>query len=126
MGLLDGLLGAAGGGQNPMGAISEMLNGHDGGIGGLVDAFEKAGLGEAAKSWVGTGGNLPVSADQIQQVLGSPMVAQFAQKLGIDPQQAAGHLAELLPQVIDHLTPNGQIPSGALGALEGLLDKFKN
>jgi uncharacterized protein YidB (DUF937 family) len=126
MGILDKLMGAVGGGGgDPMSAIGGLLSGHDGGLGGLVGAFEKAGLGEVAQSWVSGGGNLPVSADQIQAVLGSGVVAQFAQKLGIDPQQAAGHLAELLPQVVDHLTPNGQIPDGALGALEGLLDKFK-
>jgi len=124
MGLLDNLLGGAGGGD-PMAAIGGLLNGHQGGLGGLVGAFEQAGLGELAKSWVGTGANLPVSAEQIQSVLGSGVVAQFAEKLGVDPAQAAGQLAQLLPQVVDHLTPNGQIPSGALGALEGLLDRFK-
>jgi uncharacterized protein YidB (DUF937 family) len=126
MGILDNLLGAVGGtGGDPMSAITGLLNGHEGGVGGLVQAFERGGLGEIAQSWVSTGGNLPVSADQIQAVLGSGVVAQFAEKLGIDPQAAAGHLAQLLPQVVDHLTPNGQVQSGALGALEGLLDRFK-
>jgi uncharacterized protein YidB (DUF937 family) len=126
MGILDNLMGAVGGGGgDPMSAITGLLNSHEGGIGGLVQAFEKGGLGEVAQSWVSGGSNLPISADQIQAVLGSGVVAQFAQKLGVDPQAAAGHLAELLPQVVDHLTPNGQVQSGALGALEGLLDKFK-
>ena len=123
MGILDSILGAAGGGgNNPMSAITDMLSGHQG---GLVGAFEQAGLGELAKSWVGTGGNLAISPEQIQAVLGSGPVADFAKTLGVDPTAAAGHLAQLLPQVIDHLTPNGQIPSGALGALEGLLGKLK-
>jgi uncharacterized protein YidB (DUF937 family) len=126
MGILDNLMSAVGGGGgDPLSAITGLLNGHEGGIGGLVQAFEKGGLGEVAQSWVSGGGNLPISADQIQAVLGSSVVAQFAQKLGVDPQVAAGHLAELLPQVVDHLTPNGQVQTGALGALEGLLDKFK-
>jgi uncharacterized protein YidB (DUF937 family) len=117
MGILDNLMGAVGGGGgDPLSAITGLLNGHEGGIGGL---------GEVAQSWVSGGGNLPISADQIQAVLGSGVVAQFAQKLGVDPQVAAGHLAELLPQVVDHLTPNGEVQTGALGALEGLLDKFK-
>jgi len=124
MGLLDGILGG-GSGSDPMAAIGGLLQGHDGGLGGLVGAFEKAGLGQAAQSWVSSGANLPISAEQIQAVLGSGPVAQFAEKLGIDPQQAAGQLAQLLPQVVDHLTPNGAVPSGALGALEGLLDRFK-
>jgi uncharacterized protein YidB (DUF937 family) len=125
MGLLDGLLGGGGSGENPMSALNGLLNGQDGGLAGLVSAFEKGGLGEVARSWVSTGANLPVSADQIQAILGSGPVAQFAEKLGVDPKLAAGQLAELLPQVVDHLTPNGQIPGGALGALEGLLDQFK-
>jgi uncharacterized protein YidB (DUF937 family) len=123
MGLLDGILG---GGSDPMAALGGLLQGHDGGLGGLVGAFEKAGLGQVAQSWVASGANLPISAEQIQAVLGSGPVAQFAQKLGIDPQQAAGQLAGLLPQVVDKLTPNGAIPDGALGALEGLLDRFKS
>jgi uncharacterized protein YidB (DUF937 family) len=123
MGLVDGLLG--GGGEGPMAALSGLIKGHDGGLGGLVEAFEKGGLSDAARSWVSTGANLPVSAAQIEAVLGSGPVAQFAEKLGVDPHQAAGQLAQLLPQVVDHLTPNGAIPSGALGALEGLLDRFK-
>jgi uncharacterized protein YidB (DUF937 family) len=123
MGLLDGLLG--GSGSDPMAALSGLIGGHDGGLGGLVGAFEKAGLGQVAQSWVSTGANQAISAEQIQAVLGSGPVAQFAEKLGVDPAQAAGHLAQLLPQVVDHLTPNGQVPSGALGALEGLLDRFK-
>ena len=126
MGILDGLMKAAGGGGgSPLDAITQVLGVHDDGLNGLLQGFEKAGLGAVAQSWVSKGANLPVSAEQIQAVLGSAPVAAFAQKLGVDPQQAAAHLAQLLPQVIDHLTPEGQVPTGALGALEGLLDKFK-
>ncbi len=124
MGLFDGLTAAAGGGD-PLSAIGNLLGNHDGGLGGLVQAFEQGGLGEAAQSWVSGDANLPVSADQIRSVLGSDMVARFAEKVGVDPQTAASHLAELLPQVVNHLTPNGEIPQGAVGALEGLLDRFK-
>jgi uncharacterized protein YidB (DUF937 family) len=122
MGLLDGMLG--GEGDGPMAAIGGLLQNHEGGLGGLVGAFEQAGLGGVAKSWVGTGANLPISADQIQSVLSSGMIAQFAEKLGIDPQQAAGQIAQILPQVVDQLTPDGQTPSGGLGALGGLLGKL--
>jgi len=126
MGILDGLMKAAGGGGgSPLDAITQVLGAHDDGLNGLLQGFEKAGLGAVAQSWVSKGANLPVSAEQIQAVLGSAPVAAFAQKLGVDPQQAAAHLAQLLPQVIDHLTPEGQVPTGALGALEGLRDKFK-
>jgi uncharacterized protein YidB (DUF937 family) len=121
MGLLDGILGGAGGEGSPIGAITDLLGSQQGGLGGLIGAFEQGGLGEVAKSWVSTGGNLPISAEQIQQVLSSGMLADFAAKLGVDPQQAAGTLAQVLPQVIDHLTPDGQVPTGGLaGALGGL------
>lgn len=116
MGLLDGLLGGADGGGSPVGALTDLLGQQEGGIGGLLSAFEQGGLGEVAKSWVSTGGNLPISADQIQSVLSSGMLADFASKLGVDPAVAASTLASVLPQVIDHLTPDGQVPAGGLGA----------
>lgn len=120
MGLLDSILGGAGGGEgSPISAITDLLGSQQGGLGGLIGAFEQGGLGEVAKSWVSTGGNLPISAEQIQSVLSSGMLADFAAKLGVDPQAAAGTLAQVLPQVIDHLTPNGEVPSGGVGGLAG-------
>ena len=125
MGLLDSILGAGGGGNSPLSAITDMLGAHEGGLGGLVSAFEKGGLGEIAKSWVSTGGNLPISAEQIQSILGHGPLADLAQKMGIDPAQAATQLSQLLPQVIDKLTPNGQVPTGGLGGLADILGKLK-
>ena len=125
MGLLDSILGAAGGGNSPLSAITDMLGAHEGGLGGLVGAFEKGGLGEIAKSWVSTGGNLPISAEQIQSVLGHGPLADLAQKMGIDPAQAATQLSQILPQVIDKLTPNGQVSTGGLGGLADILGKLK-
>ena len=123
MGLLDGILGSLGGGDsgNAVSAITNLINSQPGGLGGLVSSFEQGGLGEVAKSWVSTGANMPISADQISAVMGSAPVAEFAQKLGIDPQMASGVLAQVLPQVVDHLTPNGQVPTGGLGAIGDML-----
>lgn len=115
MGLLDSILGAAGGGGGAAGALGELLGAQEGGLGGLIGAFEKSGLGGAAASWVGKGENLPISAEQIETVLSSGMIADFAAKLGVDPKQAAGTLAQILPQVIDQLTPDGHAQGGALG-----------
>ena len=145
MGLLDSMLGSVLGSQSgaqaaPGGdALAQVLGGllsgggsggSGGGLGGLVEQFQRAGLGEVIGSWIGTGRNLPVSAEQIGQVLGSDTVAQIAQRLGVDPAQAAGQLSHLLPEVIDRLTPNGQLPAQAgagapdlLGMLGGLLRK---
>lgn len=126
MGILDNLLNAAtSGGANPTGAIGAILQ-QQGGVGGLIQAFESQGLGGLAKSWVSNGENLPVGADQIQAVLGSGPVAAVASRLGVDQQEAAGHIASLLPQLVDHLTPNGELPAGGgLGALSGLLNQFR-
>jgi uncharacterized protein YidB (DUF937 family) len=74
-------------------------------------------LGEAANSWVSTGGNLPVSAEQIQASLGDSLVPGLAEQLGMTQQQASGSLAELLPQIVDQLTPNGQLPQEEQGDL---------
>jgi uncharacterized protein YidB (DUF937 family) len=120
MGLLDNVMGALGGagdngGGNPMLDVAMQLlsnKGEAGGLAGLVQAFQQNGLGEQMASWVGTGQNLPISAEQIQAVLGGGQLGQIAGQLGMNETQAAGGLADLLPQVIDQLTPNGQLPQG--------------
>ncbi len=121
MGLLDmvtGALGGAGGnggGANPLlGIVMQMLsnNGQSGGLAGLAKAFQDKGMGDQMASWIGTGQNLPISPDQIKAVLGGGQLGQIASQLGMNEQQAAGGLADMLPQVIDKLTPNGQVPQG--------------
>ena len=114
MGLLDSLENMAMSkvtGSNPVAAgILEMIQNHPGGLNGLVQSFHQNGLGGLVNSWTGTGENQPVSAQQIQQVLGSEKVQAFAQKLGVSPEAASSTLAQLLPSVIDKLTPNGSVP----------------
>jgi len=123
MGLLDELVGKAssmlgsGEGEQPglVGGVMEMLASKDtGGLGGLVQSFQEKGLGGVISSWIGTGENLPVSAEQIQQVLGSDMVQNLAAKAGIAPEEMSGKLAEFLPGIIDKMTPDGTIPEGGL------------
>lgn len=125
MGILDNLANAVGGGANPVAAITDLLQNQEGGLAGLVQGFEQKGLGQIAQSWVGTGANLPVSAEQIQSVIGSGPLAAIAQKLGLDPQQAASQVSALLPQLVDHLTPDGVLPAAGAGGLGDLLSKFK-
>ena len=125
MGLLDSILGGAGGEGSPISAITDLLGAQEGGLGGLIGAFEQNGLGGLASSWIGKGDNLPISAEQIQNVLSSGMLADFAAKLGVDPQAAAGTLAQVLPQVIDKLTPDGQVPSVGLGGISDILGKLR-
>jgi uncharacterized protein YidB (DUF937 family) len=95
-------------------------DGDHGGLGGLVDKFNQAGLGNVVSSWIGSGQNLPISADQLQSVLGSDAVAGIAAKLGINPADAMGQLSTMLPSLVDKLTPNGQAPAGGLGNMGDL------
>src|SRR5262249_24771267 len=84
-----------------------------GGLNGILAKFQSAGLGDHANSWVGTGANKPISSDQISNVLGNSNITAMAQKLGINPQIASAGLAALLPAVIAHLTPKGDVEHGA-------------
>ena len=132
MGLMDELAGQVfsggtqGGGVQAAGAILEMLSGHSGGLQGLAQRFQRGGMGDIISSWIGTGQNLPISADQVQQVLGSGVVQQLAAKLGMSTEDASGHLAQWLPTIVDQLTPRGAVPHGDLmsegmNLLKGLL-----
>jgi len=104
--------------------VLDLIKEHPGGLSGLVQSFHDNGLGSVVSSWVSTGQNLPVTADQIQAVLGNDKVQQFAAKAGITPDVAKAKLAELLPTLVDKLTPHGTVPesSGLLGAVTGFLN----
>jgi len=119
-GLLGGLAQMSGGGGG--GAAG----GLGGGLGALLEQFSRAGLGDAAKSWVGTGQNQAVSGDQITQVFGGDTIGNLARQLGMDPGEVAGQMSQMLPGVVDRLTPGGQLPQGndlsALGNIDGLLN----
>jgi uncharacterized protein YidB (DUF937 family) len=108
MGLFDGILGGVVG-AGMASVINGVLEKH-GGVQGVVDQFEKQGLGATVKSWVGTGANLPITADQLHQALGSDMVRQLAAKAGISVDDLTAKLAKYLPQAVDHLTPAGTVP----------------
>ncbi len=93
--------------------------GGPGGLGGLISAFQQKGLGDMIAGWISTGPNPPVSASQLSDVLGADVLGQFAAKAGVPPAEAGSSLAALLPALIDHITPTGQVPQG--NALEGVL-----
>ena len=126
MGLMDQLGQAGGGmmggqgGQNPLLQAVASLLGKDssvGGLAGLVQAFQKNGLGEIVNSWVSTGPNLPATPSQIEQGLGSDLLSQLAGKAGLSSGAASSQLAGLLPDLVDKLTPNGKIEAGGLDQL---------
>lgn len=111
MGLFDhvtGMLGSQEGEAGTLQAILAWLN-DQGGIAGLLEKFHQGGLGTVIESWVSNGSNLPISGDQITAVLGTPAIADLASRLGIDTQNASHLIAEHLPNVVDGLSPEGQI-----------------
>jgi len=115
MGLLDGLIGSMLGGttggaqQSPLLRMALQLLQQNGGVAGVLDKFRQAGYADHAASWQGTGENMPISGNALQEVLGSGSIGQIAQQLGLSHGEAAGGLAQVLPQLIDNFTPNGQI-----------------
>ena len=119
MSFLEGILGQVSGmlggtSTAPSGLIGSVLNmvntSQPGGLTGLVQQFKDKGLGETVQSWVSTGPNQPITAQQIQQVLGNQQLQQLAAQHGINVQEVSQHLAQILPAVVDKLTPNGTIP----------------
>ena len=129
MGLLDSIAGAVmgklGGTEGGMAQIAlDMFNQH-GGLNGVLDKLKTSGLGDQVSSWVGTGENQAVSADQITSALGSSQIAELAAKFGISPDVLSGQLAQHLPDVINKLTPHGEIPTDSGNMLTSVLGMFK-
>ena len=126
MGLFDSILGSVlGGGQSQNSGQAALINaviqmvankgGGAGGLAGLVQSLTQGGLGNVASSWVGTGQNLPVSAEQLQGALGGGsgggLLAQLAQAAGMSHGETATQLSHVLPGLVDKLTPDGHIPT---------------
>lgn len=108
---LGGKAGDTGGHSALLSGVMDLINQH-GGVAGLLQKFQESGLGPQVASWVGAGANAVLSSEQVKSVLGADVIAQIAQKAGLAPEAASSGLAALLPQLVDHLTPNGQLPEG--------------
>jgi uncharacterized protein YidB (DUF937 family) len=156
MGVLDGILGNVvgsmlGGGQtqqasSPLNAVLGSLAGgnttqsgnllsaamsmvqQNGGLDGILNMFRGSGMAQQADSWVGTGPNASISADQLQQAVGAPALGGIASRLGLSVDQAGSAMAQILPELVNHLTPDGRVPdnhrdliSEGLSALRGKL-----
>jgi len=133
MGLLDNLENQAlgnvlGSSSNPLASgILQMIQNQPGGLQGMVQSFHDKGLGGVASSWVGSGANSPITADQVHQVLGSDQVKALAAKAGINPDTAGTAIAQILPGLVDKLTPNGSVPdhSNVLAMASSMLQSFQ-
>jgi uncharacterized protein YidB (DUF937 family) len=115
MGLFDQIVGAVMGGSGsgtapaPVAILETLAS--QGGLNGLLEKFNAAGMGDAVNSWVGSGQNLPISAETVHQVLGSEVMQQLAARTGLPLDQIGSLVAEHLPHVVDGLTPNGEVPT---------------
>ena len=147
MGLLDSVLGGmlGGGQQQQQGGAGALINivagmlanshggpsasgggaaGGLGGLGGLAEQFQKGGLGNVMNSWIGKGENLPISPDQLGNVLGGDLLGKLTQQTGMGQGDLLGQLSQLLPQMVDNATPDGAIPAGGLGDIGSILGKL--
>lgn len=126
MGLLDALISgmnapaSGGGSQGGMSPLLQLMlqmlssQGQFGGLSGLEQQFRQAGLGPQINSWISSGQNLPISPEQLMQVFGQGQLQQMASSSGLDVGQLSGGLSDLLPQMIDRLTPSGQMPAAGI------------
>ena len=129
--MLGGLLGGGQPAQEPAQEPVQQPTPDDagpGGLTGLLGRFQQAGLGHVADSWVATGSNHSISPQQLEQVLGQQQVQQMAQQANMQPQDLLSQLSQVLPHLVDRLTPNGQMPSadafggGQMGEASGVQD----
>jgi uncharacterized protein YidB (DUF937 family) len=108
---LDGLAGRnqAQGGNLLLQVVLSLLQ-QNGGLEAVLGKLRQGGLGQQADSWVSTGQNMNISPDQLQQIFGSSTISDLASQLGMPEDQAGSTMAQVLPEVINHLTPQGQVP----------------
>lgn len=116
-GMMQG--GSAQGGQN-----SAAPQGQGGGLDGLLEQFRRGGMGSAFDSWVGTGTNQSVNPQQLEQMLGKDSIHDLACKMGISDSEACKQVADVLPDVVDRLTPNGQAPANGFGDVGSMLERL--
>ena len=122
LGGLGSLIGGMGGnGGTLLTALLPLLMG--GGLNGILSKLQGGGQASKVSSWVGTGPNEPIHPDVVEQAIGQDQVARIAQQAGVSHDEAKSGLSQLLPGVIDHLSPNGQMPDG--NSLNEALGKLK-
>lgn len=107
--VLGGLAGGSGNSENDiLGTVMSVVQ-KSGGVGSVLEMFNKSGLGSKPQSWVGSGANENIEPDQVEQVFGNPLISSIASKLGVDSPRAKAILAAVLPELINQITPKGNI-----------------
>lgn len=94
-------------------ASNEGAGGLLAGLGGLLNKLQQGGLGNATDSWVGTGQNQPVPPNQLGSALGPDVIRSLAQRSGLSEDELTQQLSQVLPGLVDKLTPNGRLPSAS-------------
>lgn len=117
MDILNTIKSALGGGTEDksndlLSSVMNLIGEQSGGLNGLINQFTSKGLGDVIGSWVGTGKNMPISGEQLKGALGEDTIQNIASKLGMDSNAVTSHLSNLLPEVVDKLTPDGKVPEG--------------
>ena len=125
MNAANGMMNGGNSNGNLLDAAAQLIKDHPDGLSGVVDQFRNGGLAEAVNSWVGTGANQPVSAEAIQQVLSATQLGEIASRLGISNEQVSSGLASVLPELINHLTPNGAVDNNSNALMETGLNLLK-
>ncbi len=131
MGILDGLLNSVlgnvlgGNGRSLAQAALDLVQQH-GGLPGIVERFKQAGFGGEVDSWVGTGANRPISSDDLQRALGSGGLSGLASRLGMSSGDLGAGLSQMLPELINQMTPQGKIPANHSEKLQELLQQIGN
>ena len=127
-GVLGGVLGSLGGqmGSQVLLTVAMGMLQKSGGLEGILAKFRAQGHGKAVDSWVGTGENHEISGDQVKAVLGESTVSEVAKQLGTSHEEASGSLAALLPELINSLTPNGQIPANSSDLVKRGMELLKS
>ena len=102
--------------------------GGKGGVADILSSLQSGGLGDVVSSWLGSGSNTAVAPAALESALGSDRISQFASEAGVSGSEASAILAGILPQVIDKMSPDGQLPDtgaldGVLGSLMGALNR---
>jgi uncharacterized protein YidB (DUF937 family) len=110
---LKTMLGEIGTAAAPVILSEVMGNGSQGGLTAIVNRLEQAGFGNQVKSWIGTGQNIPITSEEVQQALGNEKVKELAARFNIPIDQVGPILAQLLPSAVDHASPNGTLPHTA-------------
>jgi uncharacterized protein YidB (DUF937 family) len=107
-------------------AVLGMLadDGNGPGIEGLVERFREAGFSHVIESWIAWGRNLPISPEDLQQVLGTEAIDDVAEQLGLSHRETAERLSQMLPYVVDKLTPQGGMPEEGLGDMGQLMGRM--